>query len=276
MKAFIIFICILTVIVAGVFIFINYTQKGVEVISRTHSLTPQPSRVKIMTYNIQHGRGLDNRLDLKRIARTIKESNSQIIGLNEVDRGLPRSNYVDQIRFLADRLDMNYSFAPTLNGIVGKYGNALLSVFPMVEAHNHLLPASLGEEPRGVLEATLKLGGDRLLKVLVTHLSLENETRFRQMSWLHSYLQSFEGVPFVLMGDFNGIGGFPELPGNFHLLGSGTRSYPAYNPRSCINIFITNCSVKEQERAIEAPGSDHLPLVFGLGAGIEVLPDKIC
>ena len=49
--------------------------------------------IRVMSYNIHHGEGIDGKLDLKRIGDIIKNSNADIIGLQEVDKNFgSRSN----------------------------------------------------------------------------------------------------------------------------------------------------------------------------------------
>jgi endonuclease/exonuclease/phosphatase family metal-dependent hydrolase len=39
-----------------------------------------------MTFNIRHGKGMDKRVNLERIAKVINKNSVDIIGLNEVDK----------------------------------------------------------------------------------------------------------------------------------------------------------------------------------------------
>jgi len=49
--------------------------------------------IKIITYNIRYGLGLDQRYDLDRIADTVRDAD--IIGLQEVERFWRRSGMID-------------------------------------------------------------------------------------------------------------------------------------------------------------------------------------
>lgn len=44
-----------------------------------------------MTYNIHHGEGLDGKVDLLRIAEVIKRERADVVGLQEVDKGVERT-----------------------------------------------------------------------------------------------------------------------------------------------------------------------------------------
>ena len=47
--------------------------------------------VRVMSYNIHHGEGIDQVLDLERIAKLILDAKADIVGLQEVDRGVERT-----------------------------------------------------------------------------------------------------------------------------------------------------------------------------------------
>ena len=62
--------------------------------------------MRIVSYNIQYGRGRDGRFDLDRIAREI--AGADLIALQEVERFWTRSGGVDQPRLLARRLTFSH------------------------------------------------------------------------------------------------------------------------------------------------------------------------
>jgi endonuclease/exonuclease/phosphatase family metal-dependent hydrolase len=65
--------------------------------------TPGPDcELSVMTYNIHHGVGEDDRLDLRRIADEIRSGGVEVPALQEVDRHWSaRSDFVDQAQWLA-------------------------------------------------------------------------------------------------------------------------------------------------------------------------------
>jgi endonuclease/exonuclease/phosphatase family metal-dependent hydrolase len=76
----------------------------------------EATTLKTLTFNIHHGAGVDGKLDLERVARTIEASGASVVGLQEVDRYFDaRSNWVDQPAWLAARLKMDYVFAANLD-----------------------------------------------------------------------------------------------------------------------------------------------------------------
>jgi len=50
--------------------------------------------IRIMTYNIHHGAGIDGKVDIDRIAKVIARENADIVALQEVDRGVERSHRI--------------------------------------------------------------------------------------------------------------------------------------------------------------------------------------
>src|SRR6266481_8454327 len=97
------------------------------------SYAPDPAHIKlrVMTYNIHVGVGMDKKLNLQRIADVINGQHPDLIGLQEVDRGVKRTEGRDEITELAKLTAMNYAFAHNLDYQGGQYGVAILSRFPI-------------------------------------------------------------------------------------------------------------------------------------------------
>ncbi|MGH2729475.1 MAG: endonuclease/exonuclease/phosphatase family protein, partial [Actinomycetota bacterium] len=52
--------------------------------------------MRVATFNVRHGLGRDDALDLKRTAAVIARTAADIVALQELDRNLARSEFVDQ------------------------------------------------------------------------------------------------------------------------------------------------------------------------------------
>ena len=142
--------------------------------------------MKFTTYNIQFGRGLDGRIDLDRIARTVE--GSDVIALQEVERYFARSGNVDQVLELARRfdshhwiygagVDVHYDVTDDRKGGEQRrqqFGNMLLSKTPILTSRNHLLPKIGSTGPlsiqRSALEGVILCEG-RKVRVYSTHLT---------------------------------------------------------------------------------------------------------
>src|SRR5688500_20330745 len=70
--------------------------------------------LRVMTYNIHVGVGMDKKLDLMRIADVINRERPDLVGLQEVDRGVKRTEGKDEIAELAKLTRMDFSFAHKL------------------------------------------------------------------------------------------------------------------------------------------------------------------
>ncbi|MCJ8008503.1 endonuclease/exonuclease/phosphatase family protein [Lederbergia wuyishanensis] len=229
--------------------------------------------MKIMSFNIHHGRGLDEILSLKRIAEIIRETDATVVGLQEVDRHFgERSEFQDQAKELAELLNFHYAYGPNINmqttsGEAKQYGNAILSLYPIIESENFPL-TSYEEEPRGCLKATIDLNGVHV-NVFNTHLSLEPISRMKQIDELIE-VTSREKYPSVLMGDFNAEPESEEIKKllkdtNFTDCFSNigrNESYPADGPNIRIDYIFTSTELDSfNEKVVNRKGSDHLPIV---------------
>lgn len=100
--------------------------------ARTSVLASAPNQaLRVMTYNIHVGVGMDKQLDLPRIAAVINAQHPDLVGLQEVDRGVARTQRIDEIAELAKLTRMDYAFAFNLHYQGGQYGVAILSRFPI-------------------------------------------------------------------------------------------------------------------------------------------------
>jgi endonuclease/exonuclease/phosphatase family metal-dependent hydrolase len=92
--------------------------------------------------------GVDGKFSLERIAGVIRESGADLVGLQEVERGSPRSRFRDEPRVIARELGMYVAFGGNLRLGSWQFGNALLSRFPLQTWRNVLLPVCRGPVDR--------------------------------------------------------------------------------------------------------------------------------
>lgn len=230
---------------------------------------------QVMTYNIHHGKGSDGKLNLERIASVIEKSGADFVSLNEVDREFSRrSNHMDQISWMAQELNMISAFGPAITfkkkGSEGlrQYGNAFLSKYPILADENHLLYPT-GMEGRSLLEVHTQFHG-KVLKMFVTHLSLNPLTRHKQIDFItHKILG--ESNPVILMGDCNMKPGTESwgkitqyLQDVCHMAFAGPLpTYPSKKPKSQLDyIFVSDHLHLSSIEVVETNplASDHLPL----------------
>ncbi len=154
--------------------------------------------VSLATFNIRHGRGLDDRVDLGRTARAILDTKAELIALQELDRGRARSDRVDQPAELAERTGLHITFHPTVQRKETQYGIAIASRAPL-ETSFHRLDQAGDEEPRGLITGRLEPPG---LSFIATHLSTAGRARRLQIASLLDHARKLE-PPVVVMGDLN-------------------------------------------------------------------------
>jgi endonuclease/exonuclease/phosphatase family metal-dependent hydrolase len=176
---------------------------------RNTSLNELPrEHLRIMTYNVHHGIGMDGRCRPERIASVIAESNADVVALQEVDDNRERTLFQDQTKIIASRLGMYHRFFPVLTQGTERYGLAILSRFPFVSVHEEILTIADPRrriESRGAMWVTLKTDAGSV-HVINTHLGLRSEERLRQIAELLSsrWLGDLEKrEPVILCGDFN-------------------------------------------------------------------------
>lgn len=139
--------------------------------------------MRILSWNIQWGRGLDGRVDLARIAATIRSHGDfDVLCLQEVAvnfPGLPGSAGEDQPALLAAAFPAHqavYAAAtdvPDGTGRRKQFGNLLLTRLPAGQVYRHLLPwpsvPGVPSMQRVLLEVVVGAGA-QALRVLTTHL----------------------------------------------------------------------------------------------------------
>ncbi len=164
-------------------------------------------QIKLMTYNIHSGIGTDRRYDLKRILQVIRDENPDVVTLQEVDRGLPRTKYEDQTRILGEALGMDYLHCGTrlVNG--GDYGITVLSRFPITGKHRYdISDYRTKSEQRYCVRVDLAVAPGAPLHVFNCHLGLATgERQFQRRRMLSEAILLNQDLhhPVVLMGDFN-------------------------------------------------------------------------
>lgn len=164
--------------------------------------------VRIMTYNVHSCTGMDGRVSMKRIARVIGRYQPDIVALQELDMDRKRTGNTDQPHFIARELEMMYHFHPAIEVAEEKYGNAVLSRYPMELVRAAKLPkleSRLGWEPRGAIWVLVSFGDVRL-QIINAHLSFYvPECQYQAKALMSTeWLGHPDCVaPAVLCGDFN-------------------------------------------------------------------------
>jgi endonuclease/exonuclease/phosphatase family metal-dependent hydrolase len=237
--------------------------------------------LRVMTFNIQHGRGVDGHVDLGRTRDVIARAGVDVVGLQEVDRHFgDRSGFIDQARWLADKLGMHVAYGantdldlPTPGGTRRQFGNTILSVFPIVDWENIHLPRSGPHEQRGLLRARIDVGGVSW-QVHATHLQHDDPAERLVQAQAVSRLLASSNHRVVLLGDLNAQPTTLEVQALTDVLvdawdaagvGPGHTSTSSA-PNQRIDYVMHSSDVRTTAAAVltSAPAniaSDHLPIV---------------
>ena len=144
-------------------------------------------RIRVLTYNIHKAIGVDGKFAPGRIVEILRHHDADIVLLQEVDRGAPRSNHLDLASLLARELRYRYR-AVGMNVALkkGRYGNATLSRFPIGRQRNIDLTVSWRKR-RGAQHTRFHIpkGARSIdLDVFNVHLGLSAAERHQQVARL--------------------------------------------------------------------------------------------
>ncbi|HEX2216772.1 MAG TPA: endonuclease/exonuclease/phosphatase family protein [Xanthobacteraceae bacterium] len=156
--------------------------------------------VRVATWNIRGGVGLDRRFDLERIVRTIKRAQPDVIALQEVDsrRGTP--DHEHPFLFLRRAFGEHCVEAKSIISAHGEYGQILISRWPLAEIRIHDISVPR-REPRRAIETEVLLPHGKL-HLVATHLGLTFRERRNQTQALVNMALRVPHTT-VMMGDFN-------------------------------------------------------------------------
>jgi endonuclease/exonuclease/phosphatase family metal-dependent hydrolase len=172
--------------------------------------TSGSSTIRAMTYNIHSCVNMDGKVRPEKVARVIDELSPDVVALQEVDAGIPRTHHQDQAKIIGEMLGMDFRFFPVVKNGDQKYGLAILSRFPLQDLRIGRLPPlypklKLNLQKRGVMWAILKTSSGPM-HFFNTHLSLYRLERRKQSQalfgkdWLMAVPKE---EPLVFCGDLN-------------------------------------------------------------------------
>lgn len=254
--------------------------------------------MRLASLNLLHGRSLsDGQVDAGRLHESVKELAADVVGLQEVDRGQPRSHGLHLTREVAETMQAtDWRFVPALIGTPGfdwraahdaddesaepSYGCGLVSRYPVRSWHTIRLRAArvrspivlpgtrqllwLKDEPRVGVAAVID-GPFGTMTVAATHLSFVPVWNGVQLRTLCKALEQLSG-PRILLGDLNMPPPFPARLSGWRSL-ARVATYPVTDPRIQLDHVLAFGDLPPV-RSVESPAlavSDHRALVVELG-----------
>jgi endonuclease/exonuclease/phosphatase family metal-dependent hydrolase len=266
-----------------------YRLKGMQPVKwkKTQELEVQKTGargllLRVITYNIHRAIGVDRRFRPERIAGILGHYDADVVILQEVDEGVPRSRELNLAKELAEAAGYpHYALGHNVSLKKGRYGNATLSRFPILRERNIDLSIAESWIRRGCQHTTLELNGKgSRLEVFNLHLGLSARERKKQIDLLKRSAE-FSGVdpstPVLVAGDFNDWRSL--LEGEFtNGLGFGCATerkrgpyrniptYPSFSPQGGLDRIYHRgpmklVSVHSCRLQVARMASDHLPIV---------------
>lgn len=240
-------------------------------------------KLRLLTYNIHRAIGVDRRFRMGRIVDVLLHHDADVVLLQEVDVGVPRSRELDLALELAVLAGYRYhALGRNVALRKGHYGNATLSRFPIVRERNIDLTIEWRKR-RGCQHTTIVMPGSSRtaegVEVFNLHLGLSAVERAKQIALLlrcPEFRALPAHAPCLVGGDFND---WRSLLLQVFTLGLGFRSatlfeetgrslntFPAFAPRGALDrvfyrggLHLERCQVSRLRVARVA--SDHLPVV---------------
>jgi endonuclease/exonuclease/phosphatase family metal-dependent hydrolase len=272
--------------------------------------TPLPI-LRVGCYNIAHGRGgrygatnweggskAEKIERLKQIAKLLKDTQLDIVVLNEVDFSSIWSGHVDQARVIAEEADYPYIVEQrNLNMAIPfvsiRFGNAILSKYPVSDTTfldypnpSEFIELFSGGYKEGVA-AVVDLPDGSQIQVVAVHLCVSSERIRIASARMMLELQQQSAIPTIALGDFNtaarGYPGFHEdadsnnaidllaASPQFSTLPQGLPldpkhlTFPSEKPDRVIDwIFVPPPWQIQNKEVLASNLSDHLPVVAEL------------
>lgn len=236
------------------------------------------SHLRLLTYNIRGGRGLDGYRKLDRIHDILNRLDIDIAVLQEVDMRPSRGRHPHELQELVGSSRPHRLQGESLTEKSGWYGNLIASRYPITRGLVHNLETHVDLEPRNAVDALIA-SPHGPIRVIGTHLSLsylERRSEARNLLRLMHAVDNEETAPLFLLGDIN------EWQWRSRLLAfldsamtplPCAATFPAFMP--LLHLDRVWCDIAEPVRVsahrIGGKGmrcvSDHLPVVMDIDFG---------
>jgi endonuclease/exonuclease/phosphatase family metal-dependent hydrolase/glycosyltransferase involved in cell wall biosynthesis len=242
-----------------------------------------PDTIRIMTYNVHSCVGRDGKISVERIARVIRRHDPDIVALQELDVGRKRTGELNQPRLIAEELGMEHYFRPSV--LIGeeRYGNAVLSRYPIEIIRAGQLAGVIKTsmvESRGVIWTVINIAGTKI-NFFNTHLGflpLEGISQAKALlgdKWVTN--PSCQG-PVILCGDFNAFPNSQVYRNIRQVFRDAQEELDTHKPQATWfsrypigridhvfvgpQIKVTNVEVSSTD--LDKLASDHLPLIVDI------------
>ena len=229
---------------------------AVLAIGATHNVSAQ--KVRVMSYNVRNGHGVDGVKDLKRCTDIILDARPDVVAVQELD-SMSRRNKKYVLGEMAKQTGYYDYYHRTIPYRGGAYGIGILSREKALSVDFQQLPCR--REPRGLLIVEFKN-----YYMLCTHLSLNEEDRVTSVGIIRDIVSKLNKPAFIA-GDMNArpkSKPMMEFRKFAQVLNDDSKfTIPSNEPRACIDYILGvngQFKVKRDYVYSNVIASDHLPL----------------
>ena len=210
-------------------------------------------------------------VNMNHIAKIIQSHD--IVGLQEVDAGSLRSNFINLTEYLAERSHFPYWFHQVNRnlGRIAQHSNGMVSRIKPSEVQSLKLPGFI--PGRRAIMAKFETSGDPIV-FFILHLGLSGRARLNQLSFIADYVNEYKHA--VVMGDMNCRPGSDEMnmlfnKTNLHEPAEEKHTFPSWKPQHNIDHILVTSDLKVSNMHVNTQQfSDHLPISLKI-----TLPDSI-
>ena len=230
--------------------------------------------IKVMSYNIHYGRGLDKKLDLARIAKVIMSEKPDLVGLQEIGNHAMAEE-------LGRLTGMKFVFGQSLGKKDG-YGDAILSRHPFEWVGNESIPSASSSRYQAMaidVDLSKVFGEGTVVRLINTHFDWlqtigSQEARLATVDVIERAFFKEFSRPAILTGDLNATPAsapLKKLVGKGWVqesLGKDLWTIGAAKPSKQIDYVLFRSKQKWKVLGVEVldepVASDHLPIVMTL------------
>lgn len=231
--------------------------------------------IKVMSYNIHYGYGMDKIYDLPRIANIILNEKADIVGIQEISD----STMANELGRLTD---MHVAFGPSIDGKMNRYGDAVLSKYPFEWVGNASIPSASSSRYQAMaVDVNLSeiYGDGSIVRFINTHFDWKEtigseESRLAAVSVIEKSFLDNTKHPAILTADLNAN---PDSPTLIKMgehgwvnkyLGKNLNTYIADTVSGHIDYVLFRPEkrwIVDAIKVLDEPiASDHLPIVMEL------------
>ncbi|MCF6291184.1 MAG: endonuclease/exonuclease/phosphatase family protein [Desulfobacterales bacterium] len=240
--------------------------------------------LRVLSYNMHRAIGIDRRFRPERVARILRHHQADLVLLQEVDVGVPRSRMLNLAEEMAAAAGYpHYAVGLNVKLRLGSYGNATLSRYPII--HHRNIDLTIGNRKRrGCLYTTVVLDDSgnpgREIELFNLHLGLTTRERVRQVGNLirsPEFATLAPEHPCLVGGDFNDwrtllapiftdILDFECATNHSRGYHKAFLTYPSFSPAGGLDKIFYRGPLKLVRRrrcwmGVTRVASDHLPVI---------------